>query len=198
MNESTNENNIAGGGKSKKTPMPKANKTPIQKSIKESITGVSIVKLMAKNIQSFIGTANCMQNLRKFFKERGGTRIGATRISSDAECGRAAETSRKISADSKILPSLKTDDYIGIQNYKIFTERNNGISLIVSNETVFSYLLKFDKTKKKNRLIKTLFRASGRGYCGNCWLCGFPVYYYKNKDNVTGCGECEHKMSIIG
>jgi len=52
-------------------------------------------------------------------------------------------------------------------------------------------------TENKKKRTKIYFDPAGKGYCGDCWLCGLPVYYYFNYENVTGCGECEHIGGIV-
>jgi hypothetical protein len=52
-------------------------------------------------------------------------------------------------------------------------------------------------TENKKKRTKIYFDPAGRGYCGDCWLCGLPVYYYFDYENVTGCGECEHIGGIV-
>ena len=35
------------------------------------------------------------------------------------------------------------------------------------------------------------------GYCGQCWLCNQPVYYYHGAFETTSCGDCEHVAGIV-
>lgn len=35
------------------------------------------------------------------------------------------------------------------------------------------------------------------GYCGQCWLCSQPVYYYHGALETTSCGDCEHVAGIV-
>jgi hypothetical protein len=91
-----------------------------------------------------------------------------------------------------------------VYGYQNATSRSNeqknalrsGISggIPVVDERPFSWAKNEDK-----RMTKYPFKTPiGRGECGNCWMCGVPVYYYYNKDFVTGCGECEHVGGIVG
>ena len=71
----------------------------------------------------------------------------------------------------EIPPYSWDDDVLPYQLHKPFNWQNNPI------------------TRKRTKIY---FDPAGRGYCGDCWLCGLPVYYYFNYENVTGCGDCEH------
>lgn len=47
------------------------------------------------------------------------------------------------------------------------------------------------------KMKKYPFAFLGKGYCGDCWICGLPVYFYFNEEFTTGCGECEHIGGIV-
>ena len=36
------------------------------------------------------------------------------------------------------------------------------------------------------------FTPTHRGFCGDCQLCGLPVYYYVGDEFKTSCGQCDH------
>jgi hypothetical protein len=57
-----------------------------------------------------------------------------------------------------------------------------------------------EKDEVTGKFKVTTFTAFGKGYCGNCWLCGFPVYFYFDEDErplYTPCGECDHIGGIV-
>jgi hypothetical protein len=69
-------------------------------------------------------------------------------------------------------------------------------------------IIKDPSTRDAAGVMGVNFLNTGRVYCGNCWLCGFPVWCYFGKEvlpngNIksesviyTSCGECEHKGAV--
>ena len=98
----------------------------------------------------------------------------------DAECAKARGHARL--TDYTSAPAY---------NYKKLSERKVEGRKINTNENVFS------KTLIDKRQTTVPFKPTHIGDCGNCWLCGIKVSYYKNNDYVTGCGECEHIGAIL-
>jgi hypothetical protein len=68
--------------------------------------------------------------------------------------------------------------------------------------------IKDPSTRDAAGIMGVNFLNTGRVYCGNCWLCGFPVWCYFGKEVLpdgeinnesviyTSCGECEHKGAV--
>ena len=98
----------------------------------------------------------------------------------DAECAKARGRAKSTNYTS--APAY---------NYKKLSERMLEGTKININKNVFA------KTLIDKRQTTIPFKPTHRGDCGNCWLCGIKVSYYKNKDYVTGCGECEHIGAIL-
>jgi hypothetical protein len=133
----------------------------------------------------------------------------------DAECKIARDTAIKLGKN--LSPVI---------NYKHFRQRNNNALRLTDENNTFidensdeimnidenfnDYPNKIEnlvgegintfhtqRADDSKKIIKVYFEAAGRGYCGDCWLCGLPVFYYFNHGNVTSCGECEHIGGII-
>jgi hypothetical protein len=78
------------------------------------------------------------------------------------------------------------------EHYKSEKERNQEISAVTVAKTI-EPTTKIEVDKKK---IRIKFKAKTKGYCGDCWMCGLAVSYYKSDEYVTSCGECEHIGAI--
>ena len=103
--------------------------------------------------------------------------------------------------------------------YKSSTERNaefraappaaaNGIVITPGESTIKTVdgaiIKPFSWVKNaEGKQVAEGFAPTYRGYCGDCWICGQPVYFYAdpgnsaNNGNITGCGECEHIGGIV-
>ena len=108
----------------------------------------------------------------------------------DVECKKAAET-------------VTSYDVSPVKLFKGFDERNE---LMNAEDAWDEYDLKAnsDTTKlsidppiKIKNGSREIFYAIGKGYCGDCWICGIPVFFYFNNDRITGCGECDHIGGIV-
>lgn len=111
----------------------------------------------------------------------------------DGECNTASREARELGRiDSPVYGYQNSTIRSSTQSNALRSGISGGIPVV--DERPFSWAKNEDK-----RMTKYPFTTPiGRGDCGNCWMCGVPVYYYYNKDFVTGCGECEHVGGIVG
>jgi len=111
----------------------------------------------------------------------------------DGECNTASREAMELGRiDSPVYGYQNTTSRSSTQSNALRSGISGGITVV--DERPFSWAKNEDK-----RMTKYPFTTPiGRGDCGNCWMCGVPVYFYYNKDFVTGCGECEHVGGIVG
>ena len=94
-----------------------------------------------------------------------------------------AEAERKRENPNLRDVSWNKNEYVGVANY------------VPSGTPTITEFVKAAYGKWED---STLGEPVKRGNCGDCWLCGNPVYFYKGANGVTGCGQCEHMGAIIG
>jgi hypothetical protein len=159
---------------------------------------LSIFKKLAYMLVSGFDIATIQKELNKTIKNyRAKLCVGTP----DGEC--------KTAADRAKMPPPNGDPTAPAINYKSSTERQRKGPAPAGEE---QYALVPDITIKENgvpikpfawyknsagKQVPQGFVPTYRGFCGICWLCGLPVYFYANDQFVTGCGECEHIGGII-
>jgi len=108
----------------------------------------------------------------------------------DLECKIAAEIAKNENIkDSAVINYIDEKTRKNIQKEKM--KKPNFRGDINTNDG-----RPFDGNSKKD-IKKKLTIPIGQGTCGNCWMCGLPVYFYYDKKFVTNCGDCEHIGGIV-
>ena len=108
----------------------------------------------------------------------------------DLECKIAAEIAKNENIkDSAVIKYIDEKTRKNIQKEKM--KKSNFRGDINTNDG-----RPFDGNSNKDKR-KKLTSPIGQGTCGNCWMCGQPVYFYYDKKFVTNCGDCEHIGGIV-
>ena len=78
----------------------------------------------------------------------------------------------------------RTSELMLIDEYKKYEPSN----IVINDDTNTPYGIKS---------FELNVNPTHYGYCGDCWLCNEPVYYYHGKLETTSCGDCEHVAGIV-
>lgn len=186
------------------------------KSVSTEIGGASVIEDIARIL---LDPTKDMEHIRKHIQDTYGKKYRAiftNNMEADIECGMAAEkASKKLNSNAPAINYTNEATRETLKNKNMRGDRSiiakNDKELKANHSTkilkgpftppilTFAYARELDSTSKD--LIQNHFQAAGKGYCGDCWLCGLPVYFYFNdvdSDSLhTGCGECEHIGAII-
>lgn len=196
-----------------KTPAKNKKKT---KPVSTEIGGGSVIEDIARTL---LDPTKDMEHIRKHIQDTYGKKYRkkfTNNMSPDSECHAAAQialSKRQYDAPAINYTNEATRETLKIKNMRgdrnIIAKSDKELKANHSTKILkgpftppiltFAYARELDSTSKD--IIKNHFQAAGKGYCGDCWLCGLPVYFYFNDDIMnslhTGCGECEHIGAII-
>jgi hypothetical protein len=161
--------------------------------IKKIFSDISIMMKNGKKIKDITSYLNVnIPDYRKKFTNY---------MDPDDEC----EKARRLAKKRELLNSSHP-----LYQYKNFTARNDialgSINILKTRDTKNIIAWNHEnKIMESNEIINDNnenYTAIGKGYCGNCWLCGFPVYFYFSGEDedgnsyVSACGDCEHIGAI--
>lgn len=154
--------------------------------IHKDIAGLAILGKPIDQIRKFI-LNTVGDNYRQQF----------TKSNPDGECKKAKDAAHSKGVDGGLLQYVHVADRANHAN-------TEDISGIVDAE---QKIIADDKLRpfSNDSTGHTIFTPTKRGYCGDCWLCRQPVYYYwgevTEKTDVfslyTPCGDCEHVAAIV-
>ncbi len=167
---------------------PKKSNKRTKKSSIDANTTQQLIILIARYLISNKSWKNTMETITKLLSDffNSSYRSALTKGTPDNECSKAKQIAERTNTTT-------TNTIHDITNYKGSNERNNPYPI-----KKYPNINSFSSIKGNDgKIIKQNFIPTYIGSCGNCWLCGLEVRFFKNNDYVTGCGECEHIGAII-
>lgn len=165
---------------------------------KQRLTYNSMLVLLKKMANMLIAGSKLKDIMESLSKKIGGNyRALLSRGNPDKECGAAASMANN--EGEQMCPAFKyrTSNFRQNQS-KEKDQRDYSKNMQYNAELPFAWIKEdiIEDNKWKKKMMKKPFKPTGKGACGDCWLCGLPVQFYYNNELVTGCGECEHIGAI--
>ena len=155
--------------------------------------------IMLKKMATMLISGRSMKDIMDILSKTIGGKYRAllSRGNPDKECGAAASLATNRGEKKCQAINYKTSIFRQNQSQQPDQSKYNK-SIQYNAELPFAWIKEdiIEDNKPKKKMMKQAFVPTGKGGCGDCWLCGQPVIFYYNSELVTGCGECEHIGAI--